>query len=161
MAFKAYLAELKTTSKSGQAPEPSSHPALKWLLEDLDHTVAAIQNPKKTEHGSPDFSVKRRKNVLDFPAGWVEAKDIGEDLDKVEKSDKLKRYLQLPNLILTNFLEFRWYTNGQRRLKAELGNVEGGKLEPEAAAEPAVRDLLVGFLRHQIPPTRNSRELAR
>ncbi|MDA2913080.1 N-6 DNA methylase [Acidobacteriia bacterium AH_259_A11_L15] len=160
MPFKAYLQELQRNLKSRQATEPSYYPALKSLLEDLDPSVTAIVNPKKTPHGSPDFSVKRRKNVLDSPVGWVEAKDIGDDLKKVEKSDQLKRYRNLPNLVLTDFLEFRWYTNGERRLTARLATVHDRKLKSEAQGEAAVRDLLLGFLQHKTAPVRNSRELA-
>ncbi|MGI8746234.1 MAG: hypothetical protein ACR2NN_27365 [Bryobacteraceae bacterium] len=48
--------------------------------------------------------------------GYLETKDIGKSLDEAERSDQLKRYLRsLPNLILTDYLEFRWYVNGERR----------------------------------------------
>jgi hypothetical protein len=46
--------------------------------------------------------------------GHLEAKDVGKDLDEVEKSEQMKRYLPaLPNLILTDYLEFRWYVSGE------------------------------------------------
>ncbi len=161
MTFKGYIGELQRNLKSGQATEPSYYPALKTLLEELDPSVSVVVNPKKTQHGSPDLSVKRKKKVLDFPVGWIEAKDLGEDLDKIEKSDQLKRYLHLPNLVLTDFLEFRWYTNGERRLAARLGTLHNRKLRTEPESEAAVRDLLSGFLRHETPPAKDSRELAR
>jgi len=41
---------------------------------------------------------------LDFPVGWIEAKEPGEDLNKIARSDQVKRYYNLPNLILTDFL---------------------------------------------------------
>jgi len=161
MPFKDYIAELQRNLKSGQATEPSYYPALKTLLEALDPTVSAVVNPRKTQHGSPDFSVKRKRNVLDFPVGWMEAKDLGENLDRIEKSDQLRRYLHLPNLVLTDFLEFRWYTDGERRLVARLGTLHNHKLRTEPMNEVAVRDLLSGFLRHETPPAKDSRELAR
>jgi len=44
----------------------------------------------------------------------VEAKDIDIDLRKVERLEQLKRYREaLPNLILTDYLEFRWYVEGE------------------------------------------------
>ena len=52
----------------------------------------------------------------------MEAKDIGEPLDKIESSDQLKRYREsLGNLVLTDYVEFRWYVGGQHRLTASLG----------------------------------------
>ncbi|MHB8525243.1 MAG: hypothetical protein ACYDD2_03695 [Candidatus Acidiferrales bacterium] len=110
MPFKSYVAELKSIRNSGQATENSYYTALGSLIEDLDPSVAVVINPKKTPHGSPDFRLTRKKNVLDFPVGWIEAKEPGEDLNKIARSDQPKRYYNLPNLILTDFLEFRWYT---------------------------------------------------
>ena len=58
------------------------------------------------------------------PLGYVETKDIGVDLDKVEKTDQMHRYLKaLHNLILTDYLEFRWYVNGERRLKVRIAEI--------------------------------------
>ncbi len=161
MPFHPYLSEVQRILNSGLATEPSYYPALKNLLESLDSGVTALVNPKKTAHGSPDFSIKRKKRVLEFPVGWVEAKDIGEDLDRIEKTDQLKRYQNLKNVVLTDFLEFRWYADGQRRQVARLANIRGKKLTVEPNGETAVQDLLKAFLQHQIPPVRDSRELAR
>ncbi len=160
MPFKAYLAELQSTLKSGQATEPSYYPALKALLEALDPKVQVLTEPRHIDVGHPDFRVQRTAEAIEFPVGHVEAKDIGEDLNKIEKSEQLKRYLGLPNLILTDFVEFRWYTNGQKRLTARLGAVHGRKLTPDPEGEAAVGELLRGFLRHAVPPVRTPKELA-
>ena len=114
MAFKEYVAELQRNLKSGHATEPTYYPALKSLLEGLDSFISVLQNPKKTEHGSPDFRLTR-KRTIEFPVGWIEAKLPGEDLNKIERSDHLKRYFHLPNLTLTDFLDLRWYTDGDSR----------------------------------------------
>lgn len=161
MTFQPYLSEIQQILKSGLATEPSYYPILKGLFESLDSGITAIVNPKKTAYGSPDFSIKRKKRVLEFPVGWVEAKDIGEDLDRIEKTDQLKRYQNLKNVVLTDFLEFRWYADGQRRQVARLASIHGKKLTVEPNGETAVQDLLKAFLQHQIPPVRDSRELAR
>jgi hypothetical protein len=64
----------------------------------------------------------------------VGTKDIGEDLNKVEKSEQLKRYREsLHNLILTDYLEFRWYVNGEHRLTARIATEgQGKRLTPDA-----------------------------
>jgi len=67
--------------------------------------------PKKTEGGNPDFRVWDGKSKI---TGYIEAKKPDTDLDDVEDSEQLKRYRDtFPNLILTNFLEFRFYRDGQ------------------------------------------------
>lgn len=96
MPFKEYEAELQRNLKSGRATEPTYYPALKSLLESLDSSISVLQNPKKTEHGSPDFRLTR-KRTIEFPVGWIEAKIPGEDLDKIARPDQLKRYYHLPN----------------------------------------------------------------
>ncbi len=105
-AFRAYLAELQRNVTSGIASENTHRPALKDLLESLDPTINAFNDPKHIDVGAPDFTIRRKGHEIDFPVGWVETKDIAEDLDKIEKSDQMARYLGLPNLILTDYLEF-------------------------------------------------------
>ena len=44
----------------------------------------------------------------------MEAKDLGADLDKVKDSEQIERYTStFPNVILTNFTEFRLYRDGE------------------------------------------------
>lgn len=160
MPFKEYEAELQRNLKSGHATEPTYYPALKSLLEGLDSSISVLQNPKKTEHGSPDFRLTR-KRTIEFPVGWIEAKLPGEDLDKIARSDQLKRYYHLPNLILTDFLEFRWYTDGKERLSASLGALANEKCKFAADGQAKVEELLRGFLAHKTPPAKDSRDLAR
>src|SRR5437763_3289581 len=82
--------------------------------------------------------------------GYVEAKDIGVSLDKIEKDEQLKRYLRaLDNLILTDYLEFRWYVQGEKRMTAHLATPRADKrlsLDKEGAV--AVEQLLQSFLEH-------------
>ena len=67
--------------------------------------------PKKTEAGNPDFRVWDGEH---FIVGYIEAKTPGTNLDQVETSEQLERYLgTFPNLILTDFYEFRLYRDGQ------------------------------------------------
>lgn len=160
MPFKKYEAELQRNLKSGHATEPTYYPALKSLLESLDSSISVLQNPKKTEHGSPDFRLTR-KRTIEFPVGWIEAKLPGEDLGKIARSDQLKRYYHLPNLILTDFLEFRWYTDGKERLSASLGALANEKCKFDAGGQAKVEELLRGFLAHKTPPAKDSRDLAR
>lgn len=68
----------------------------------IDHDARAKQGNK------PDFVVLKN----DVPIVYIEAKDIGISLDKVEKSEQMVRYFGYANLVLTNYVEFRFYRNG-------------------------------------------------
>lgn len=57
-------------------------------MEGLDATITAINEPKRIACGAPDYLVTRGE----LPLGYIEAKDIGIDLDAVENSDQLQRY---------------------------------------------------------------------
>lgn len=141
-----YLSEIQHNLSSGIAREQTHRPALKDLIESVDPSIDAFNDPKHIDVGAPDFTIRRKGHATDFPVGWIETKDIGDDLDKAEKSDQLKRYFGLHNVILTDYLEFRWYVDGRPRLTARIasGSPSTKRLrrEPEGA-----RKLLV--LLHQ------------
>lgn len=68
----------------------------------FDHDARAKQGNK------PDFVVVKN----DIPILYIETKDIGISLDKVEVSEQMSRYYGYANLVLTDYLEFRFYRNG-------------------------------------------------
>ena len=115
--LKKYLKNIFEINKRGDAREESYYSALEELL---DNYVASINRkhinittlPKKTEAGNPDFRVWDGKQHI---VGYIEAKaPTVKYLDQIEDTDQLKRYLHtFPNLILTNFFEFRLYRDGQ------------------------------------------------
>jgi len=115
--IETYIKKVATTTKRGDAREESYYAALAELLEQFSETerhkkVHVTILPKKTEAGNPDFRVWDGKHSQ---VGYVEAKAPNVSLDDIETSEQLKRYIKtFPNLILTNFYEFRLYRNGQR-----------------------------------------------
>jgi hypothetical protein len=117
-AIKVYLAAIERALKAGNATEHTHRPALKALLEALGgHGITATNEPRQIACGAPDFIVTR--GVV--PLGYAEAKDVGVDLDKAARSEQLLRYREsLGNLVLTDYLEFRWYLDGELRLAASL-----------------------------------------
>ena len=124
--LKRYLKKIADTSKRGDAREESYYPVLKELLDEYSNSIRQEKDshnspqPKKTEAGNPDFRVWDGKQHI---TGYIEAKDPTiENLDRIEETEQLKRYLHtFPNLILTNFLEFRLYRNGVLIDKALIG----------------------------------------
>jgi len=150
--------------RSGLATEHSYRPALKELIEALGPGVTATNDPKRVACGAPDYVVSRDTGHGPLTIGYVETKDIGVSLDETERSEQLRRYLpSLDNLLLTDYLEFRWYVGGERRLTARLGSWErtrGGRLVIDQAGMVAVVSLLRDFLARQPEPIRTPRDLA-
>lgn len=113
MPFTRYLKSLRQNLHTGQAGEHAHRPAFKSLLESLGGDIQAINEPTKVSFGAPDFLVKRGA----APLGYIEYKDIGATLDDVERTEQLERYLDaFPNVILTGYLEFCWYREGEALL---------------------------------------------
>ncbi|MDE3067699.1 MAG: N-6 DNA methylase [Verrucomicrobiota bacterium] len=135
--FADYLRRLQQALKRGDATEHTHRPALKALLEGLDDRITATNEPKRSDCGAPDYVVSHKRDQLTL--GHVEAKDLGADLNDVERGEQLRRYLGASpgeNLLLTDYLEFRWFVNGRKRESFRLARLDaGGHLTPVSAGE--------------------------
>ncbi len=114
--LKTYLTKLHDIAMRGDAREESFYAPLSELLAEYArqaklNKIHITTLPKQTEAGNPDFRVWDGKQHI---VGYIEAKEPNvEYLDRVETSVQLKRYRHtFPNLLLTNFFEFRLYRNG-------------------------------------------------
>ena len=156
--FKTYLAEVKREFGTGEATEHTHRAALKGLVESFAPDIVAINEPKHVECGAPDYVVKRG----DLSVGYIEAKDVGKSLDEAERSEQLDRYLRsLENLVLTDYLEFRWYHRGEFRESARLARLtRDGKIVSEKKGEAEVAQLFESFLDQTPAPITSSKELS-
>ena len=157
--LRAYYDSLKTTFATNQATEHSYRSALETLIQGLDsQQVRALNEPKRIACGAPDFIVERGG----VPIGHIECKDIGEPLDRIEKNPQLKRYREsLPNLILTDHLEFRWYAEGELRLTARLAHIASpDRIAVDEAGASQVAELFTAFFAADLPAIGRPRELA-
>ncbi len=120
-----YLKNLLKTTERGDAREESYYKHLDNLIQgyaenenikNIDVTIL----PKKTEAGNPDFRIWDGKTHI---TGYIEAKAPSvTNLDNIENTEQLKRYIStFPNIILTNFYEFRLYRNGSEIARATIG----------------------------------------
>ena len=153
-----YLKQLENDLRAGNATEHTHRPALKSLIESLEAGITATNEPRRVACGAPDFVISRQ----DLIVGYMETKDVNLSLDQVERSEQLKRYLRsLNNLVLTDYLEFRWYTDGKMRGKARLAEVQaGGKLKKLNRGTADVENLLKDFLAHTPQAITSPEELA-
>lgn len=119
----AYLAALERELESGVATEHTFRPALKALIEQLGD-ANATNEPRRSACGAPDYSVWRPDAAGPKTIGYIEAKDVGVSLAAAEASEQVSRYRDaLPNLVLTDYLEFRWYKDGHLRRTERLADV--------------------------------------
>jgi predicted helicase len=165
--LKTYLSNLQGSLNQGDAREESYYIHLDKLIrlfadahniQKIDVTIL----PKKTEAGNPDFRVWDGKNHI---TGYIEAKDPSiSNLDWIEDSEQLKRYRNtFPNVILTNFYEFRLYRDGELIKKASVGRpalAKKLKTAPPVENETAFIDLFNTFFSFSLPQVRNAKNLA-
>ena len=156
--IKTYLADIERELKTGKATELTHRPALKDLLEGLDSQIKATNEPKRVECGAPDFILRRDGLTI----GYVETKDLGKSLDEAEDSDQLERYKKsLSNLILTDYLEFRWFVDGQIRDSVRLGRIgKGNKILLDKNGIEETTEFLKLFLESKPQPITTPRDLS-
>src|SRR6266536_2160921 len=120
VAIRNYLRQIEKVFQAGNATEHSYRSSLQELMKLLDAGITVTNEPKRIKCGAPDFIITHKQT----PLGYIETKDIGISLDHTEHTDQMKRYLgSLANLILTDYVEFRWYMAGQHRMTARLAKV--------------------------------------
>jgi len=158
-AFRDYLTEVGRDLAAGNATEHTHRPALKALLIALDPDVRPVNEPRRIECGAPDFIVTRN----DLPVGYIEAKDVGRSLDEIERDEQLKRYREsLSNLILTDYLEFRWYKDGEKQGAARIAYVgDSGKLRPDREGQRHAAAMFSSFLAQEPPIVGKPEDLAK
>lgn len=161
-----YLKKIANTTAHGDAREESFYGDLKNLLKEfadsdgkkkIDITVL----PKKTEAGNPDFRVW---DGIQHIVGYIEAKTPDTNLDVVENSKQLSRYRStFPNLILTNFYEFRLYRNGNLIDKVQIARSFISKklqMVPPLENEEKFLGLLGKFFSFSLPKVFSAENLA-
>ncbi|RIE11851.1 DNA methyltransferase [Candidatus Cryosericum hinesii] len=171
MTFRAsverYLGAVAQQYHRGDAREESYYDVLKQLWEELGSQLSSAHAtltvlPRQTEAGNPDMRVWSGQQHV---TGYIEAKEPKEtNLDRVEVSEQLKRYrAAFPNVILTNFLEFRLYRFGQPMGQpvtiGSLQALQAGMKVP-LQHEDQFRELVERFFDFQLPRTYTAQTLA-
>ncbi len=153
-----YLEEVQSKFKTGHAREHAYRPALQKLVEDINSSINAVNDPKQQKVGAPDFVLLKGKT----PIGYIEAKDIDIDIEKEFKTkNQFNRYkASLNNLCFTNYLDFHFYLNGEEVAKVAIGKLEDNKIEVLADNIPLLESLLKNFTTQKSISIRSPKELA-
>lgn len=158
-----YTNEVNRKLATGIATEGSFRSPLESLLERLDSDIEAINEPKRVESGAPDFEIVRPVDGDSLLVGHIEAKDVGTDLQKEVNSEQLTRYRSgLSNLILTDYVDFYLFRNGELSTTASLGTqISEAGLEVDESGLTRVNAVLSTFLDYEPDPVTDSEVLAR
>jgi len=150
--FKQYIKELQSIPID-EITEHSKRFALETILRELASGCAAantnkinvLHEPKrKDNYGSPDFKIYSENSII----GYVENKKISENLDKILKSEQIKKYRELSqNLLITNYVEFVWIKGEmiQRETLCYLSDIENKKFKLDNEKAEKVENLLLNF----------------
>jgi predicted helicase len=161
-----YLSKIFATFQKGDAREESYYKHLAELIsnfsmEKRNKKVDITILPKKTDAGNPDFRIWDGRQKI---TGYIEAKDLDADLDRIEDSEQVQRYLlTFPNFILTNFTEFRLYRNGELIDKTSIARpfiIKKLSTLPPIENQDKFFELLERFLDFSLPNTYTAKSLA-
>ena len=157
-AIRQYLREVGRIRARGDATEHSYRPALKTLVEGLAPGATATNEPQRVRCGAPDLVVTRGPRQI----GHIECKDVGIALDDVEQTDQLQRYFKgLHNLVLTDYLEFRYYVAGEQQMHVRLARTDAaGKVRSLRGAAEQLTSLFRAFDAAEPAPIVTPRALA-
>jgi hypothetical protein len=157
-----YIREIRKSLEKGDATEHTHRAALETLLEACGKEIDATNEPRRIACGAPDFNITRKG----VPIGHVETKDIGVNLDEMERGkgpngEQFKRYSTLPNWVLTDYLEFRWYAAGEKRLTVRVADFDGkGRIKAAPDGDEKLLQLLTAFYHEPALTVGTARELA-
>jgi hypothetical protein len=165
--LNSYLDKIQQIHSQGDAREESFYSALEQLLLDSVRSleignVRVTTLPKKTEVGNPDFRVWDGKYHI---TGYIEAKaPTVEYLDQVAESDQLQRYIEVfPNLILTNFFEFRLFRDGEQISSVQIAHpsiLTRVKTRPPVENKEKFQEFIQRFFSFSLPKVYSAKSLA-
>jgi len=159
--IQKYIESLQNIDFS-QVTEHSLRFELKTLLEDcFDRKVDILHEGKREgKFGSPDFKISDKNGII----GYVETKKIDDNLEKIIKSEQIKKYIELSdNLLLTNYLQFVWIRKGKIELRETLcylSDLENKKFEVSKEKDENTENIINQFLKETPIGINNSKELA-
>jgi type I restriction-modification system DNA methylase subunit len=168
-AISRYVTEIDKIYRTGQATEHSYRFALQTLFESCftglkmpfedgftgpktplkdgftgsKNGLTITNEPKHIECGAPDYIITRNS----IPVGYIEAKDIPVGLDNKLNKEQFDRYRQsLNNLIITDYLTFRYYVDVEYRLSVTIAHESKGAIILEKDQYDAFIELVKQFV---------------
>lgn len=158
MTTKLYLETISKRYQSGTSREHSYRGDLENLIRNLVPQVDITNEPANvTDCGNPDYVITKGK----IPIGYIEAKDIGKDLNSKNYKEQFGRYKKaLDNLIITDYVWFQFFTNGELVHEIKIGEIEGDTILPKTENFVQFENLIKDFCTKISQTIRSSKKLA-
>ncbi|NTW69391.1 MAG: DNA methyltransferase [Chlorobiaceae bacterium] len=158
MTIQEYIDTINKRYKAGNATEHSYRGDLQNLLKSLLPQIDVTNEPQRIACGAPDYILTRKE----IPVGYIEAKDIGKSLDNKLYKEQFARYRSsLSNLIITDYIEFRFYRDGALLTSLVLADVQTGKIVAKPENFQAFTDLIQEFGRYKGQTIRSASKLSK
>jgi len=143
MNLPQYIETINKRYKSGISREHSYRADLENLIRELVQGVEITNEPSNvTDCGNPDYVITKGK----ISVGYIEAKDIGKDLNSKQYKEQFRRYKKaLDNLIITDYLWFQFFQNGELVHEIKIGKIEENSVKPIAENFGEFQDLIKNF----------------
>ena len=161
--FEKYIQSIASKFSHEETSEMGYRTDFEILLKGIFESVKGVRilhDAKSVQGNKPDFVVLSG----DVPILYIEAKDIGVSLDKIEKSEQMARYYGYTNLVLTDYLEFRFYRNGikyEEPIKIANCNIKNRTVECAVDNYDHLIKTLIDFARSQKEPIKSGKHLAK
>lgn len=131
MTLSQYIETINQRFRLGNSTEHTFRGDLQHLLESMVTDIRSTNEPKRQSCGAPDYIITRGE----ISVGFIEAKDIGDkDLEGKKKTgnqEQFDRYKSgLPNLIITDYIDFHFYREGVFTTKISIGYIDNGFIKP-------------------------------
>lgn len=142
MTIQEYLSKINIRYKSGISHEHSYRGELQQLIETVVPDILITNEPTRVACGAPDYIITKKG----IPVGYIEAKDVGKPLDSKDYKEQFERYKKsLPNLIITDYLDFWLFRDGKYVTAVRIGEIVNGKIKPLKDNYQVFTDLINSF----------------
>jgi predicted helicase len=158
MTIKEYVEIVSKRLQSGISREHSYRGDLETLIRELVIGIEITNEPANvTDCGNPDYVITKGK----IPVGYIEAKDIGKDLNSKSYKEQFGRYKKaLDNLIITDYIWFQFFQNGELVHEIKIGEIENNSIKPIPENFSKFENLIKDFSTHIGQSIKSSKKLA-
>lgn len=142
MTIQSYINTLNQRYQTGISREHTYRGDLQALLMAILPEILVTNEPARVACGAPDYVLTKK----DIPVGYIEAKDIGVDLNSKTLKEQFDRYKSgLSNLIFTDYMDFHFYKDGIFTTGIAIAKIDGNKIIPIVENFDTFQNLIKNF----------------
>ena len=120
--------------------------------------VQITNEPRRIACSAPDLIVTKSG----VPVGHIETKKIGTNLNGKKDRDQFERYRRsLSNLIITDYLKFKWYVNGELKLETIIGKETDDGIKAKQENVALFEEIINDFARSHCVGINTSAQLSK